>query len=456
MAANATINILGADKTAQAFASVQNRLTKMHATAKQVSTGLATFFGFSALVGGVKRLDAFLEDAEKNAKKLGLTSEDLDKLTIATDAADQAAMKLQATAALGAANLAGMFTGGDVAAKAAEIRFTRLNDVLEVHAEKLRASRDEIRLLADSAPSQRFAQMGKEMERLNKQIKDSDPSVDAVKNAERAQKGMDLQKSRAELAIASFRSMDQALHAVTKTEADFANATMSDVDQQKALNHELAIRKNVIQAYKEELGADKMGEFDYGLATEEDIQMLELLGESLKEYNELLGKRKIIETDLQRISGYAGEMIAHGFEDAILSGQKLSEVVRGLAQDLLRMVFNQTITAPLAGMISGGIASAFGGMRAAGGPVGTGSSYLVGENGPELFVPSTAGRIMNEHQMGGGGGGGGGTVVNLNYNIASGVTRAELKPILDQQRAQLRREIPDAVRRGGSYRTAFA
>jgi hypothetical protein len=47
-------------------------------------------------------------------------------------------------------------------------------------------------------------------------------------------------------------------------------------------------------------------------------------------------------------------------------------------------------------------------------------------------------------------------VVNLNYNIASGVTRAELKPILEQQRAQLKREIPDAVRRGGSYRTAFA
>ena len=456
MAANATINILGADKTAQAFASVQNRLTKMHATAKQVSTGLATFFGFSALVGGVKRLDAFLEDAEKNAKKLGLTSQDLDKLTIATDAADQAAMKLQATAALGAANLAGMFTGGDIAAKAAEIRFTRLNDVLETHAEKLHATQNEIRLLADSDPSQRFAQMGKEMERLNKQIRDSDPSVDAVKNAERSQKSAELQKSRAEIAIASYRSMDQALQSVAKTEADFALSTMSDIEQQKALNRELDIRKNAIQAYKAELGAAKMKDFDWGLATEEDIQMLDLLAETTKEYNDLLGKRKILETDLQRISGYAGEMIAHGFEDAILSGQKLSEVVRGLAQDLLRMVFNQTITAPLAGMISGGIASAFGGARAAGGPVSTGSSYMVGENGPELFVPSTAGRIMNEHQMSGGGGGGGGSPLNFIYNIASGVTRAELKPILDQQRAQLRREIPDAVRRGGSYRTAFA
>jgi Glu-tRNA(Gln) amidotransferase subunit E-like FAD-binding protein len=32
--------------------------------------------------------------------------------------------------------------------------------------------------------------------------------------------------------------------------------------------------------------------------------------------------------------------------------------------------------------------------RAAGGPVGKGSPYLVGEEGPELFVPSIAGDIV--------------------------------------------------------------
>jgi hypothetical protein len=46
---------------------------------------------------------------------------------------------------------------------------------------------------------------------------------------------------------------------------------------------------------------------------------------------------------------------------------------------------------------------------------------MVGENGPELFVPSTAGRILNEHQMGGSGSGGAGPALNFVYNIASGV-----------------------------------
>ena len=50
--------------------------------------------------------------------------------------------------------------------------------------------------------------------------------------------------------------------------------------------------------------------------------------------------------------------------------------------------------------------------------------------------------------------GGGG--VTVNYAIAAGVSRAELVPILESERKRLKAEIPDMVRRGGAYRTAFA
>ena len=46
-----------------------------------------------------------------------------------------------------------------------------------------------------------------------------------------------------------------------------------------------------------------------------------------------------------------------------------------------------------------------GGRRAAGGPVSAGSAYLVGERGPEMFVPKTSGTIVP--------GAGGGVVVNV-------------------------------------------
>ena len=42
--------------------------------------------------------------------------------------------------------------------------------------------------------------------------------------------------------------------------------------------------------------------------------------------------------------------------------------------------------------------------RASGGPVSANSPYMVGEVGPELFVPSSSGTIIPNHKLGGGGG----------------------------------------------------
>ena len=156
-------------------------------------------------------------------------------------------------------------------------------------------------------------------------------------------------------------------------------------------------------------------------------------------------------SQLAQISNDAGSMIAQGFEDAILSGQKLGEVVRSLGRDLLRLVFQKTITNPLAEGISAALRIPF---KAMGGPVSSGSPYVVGEKGPELFVPHASGTIVPNNKMSGGGSGSGG--VTVNYNIAAGVSRAELAPILEQERRRLKAEIPDMVRRGGGYRAAFA
>ena len=156
-------------------------------------------------------------------------------------------------------------------------------------------------------------------------------------------------------------------------------------------------------------------------------------------------------SELAQISNDAGAMIAQGFEDAILSGQKLGEVVRALGQDLLRLIFRQQITAPLAKGIGDAL---FAGFRAEGGPVGAGGAYVVGEKGPELFVPRSSGSIVPNGAMSSSGGGTGG--VTVTYHIAAGVSRAELVPILEQERKRLKAEIPDMVRRGGSYRSAFA
>ena len=450
--AEASFTLRAVDATKQAFANVQNKLTSLQKTAKTVSVGLATFFGFSAAIGGVKRLDAFLEDAEKNAKKLGLAGQDLDRLTVATNAADEAVMKLQIGVALLVAKLAGLFSGGDVAAKATAIRLKRVSDELArlaLEYAKVKAEGD----LINASPAVKFAAIGDAISALNRQIAQSDFSVDAIKNAERKLEIGRLEKTQLELAAEALNKYNDAQKSVDETRVEFSNNLKSEITLQRELDEKLIKVGTSIRQLKQALGGN-LEDFNLSNATPKDIAMLTELIAKLQEYNKLLQKRKVIETDLDIIAKDAGNLIAQGFEDAILSGEKLGEVVRSLGRDLVRLVFSQLVTQPLAAGIGGAIKAAFG-ARAMGGPVSSGSPYVVGEKGPELFVPHASGTIVPNNKMGSSGGGGNGGVT-VNYNIAAGVSRAELAPILEQERRRLKAEIPDMVRRGGGYRAAFA
>ena len=69
---------------------------------------------------------------------------------------------------------------------------------------------------------------------------------------------------------------------------------------------------------------------------------------------------------------------------------------------------------PIVSGISSVIGSVFGGGKAVGGPVMGGTSYLVGERGPELFTPNGSGSITPNNRLAGGGN----TIINLNVTGA--------------------------------------
>lgn len=93
-----------------------------------------------------------------------------------------------------------------------------------------------------------------------------------------------------------------------------------------------------------------------------------------------------------------------GFLDAIVAGGDLSDVFNSLAQSIAKAALEAAIfgTGPLAGGGGAGgfLANLFGGFRANGGPVSSGKAYVVGERGPELFVPKAAGGIVPNHSLG--------------------------------------------------------
>jgi hypothetical protein len=83
-------------------------------------------------------------------------------------------------------------------------------------------------------------------------------------------------------------------------------------------------------------------------------------------------------------SSAAGEAIAN-FKD-------LRGVLKGVLADIGQILTRQLITKPLNDLLMSTLGSV--GFRATGGPVSSGSAYIVGERGPELFLPNNSGRIV--------------------------------------------------------------
>lgn len=148
------------------------------------------------------------------------------------------------------------------------------------------------------------------------------------------------------------------------------------------------------------------------------------------------------------------------FEKAISEGNSLRDVIKGLGQDIAKIIARKTITEPLgnavSGFFNGGgggsdlLASIFGSLGdddalgpllnfADGGRPPTNRPSIVGEAGPEVFWPDAAGTIIPN---GGGGGGalagGGSTNVGGDRNVsvnARGGTRNTF--IVDMRGASL-------------------
>jgi phage-related minor tail protein len=91
--------------------------------------------------------------------------------------------------------------------------------------------------------------------------------------------------------------------------------------------------------------------------------------------------------------------------------------------------------------------------RASGGAMSRGKSYLVGERGPELFIPQVAGTLKNGNDTRSMMGGGAPIVVNQSLNFSTGVVptvRAEVQRMLPQISEVTKSSVLEATRRGGN------
>lgn len=174
-------------------------------------------------------------------------------------------------------------------------------------------------------------------------------------------------------------------------------------------------------------------------ALEKGAISVQVYGESVKNLFNITDESAVKSKSLVEELGLS---FTSAFEDAIVGGKGLSDVLKGLEQDILRIVTRKLVTEPLGGAITdifkggsssgGGIGGAlssvfssiFGGFRATGGAVRAGMAYMVGEDGPELFTPRSGGQIIPNNVLAGAGSGGRAVNVTINQSFAPGTSRA--------------------------------
>ena len=120
---------------------------------------------------------------------------------------------------------------------------------------------------------------------------------------------------------------------------------------------------------------------------------------------------------------------------------KLASFIQSVV-DKVKSLIDLVKSNPLVRGIGSVIDNVFGGGRASGGSVSAGTTYMVGERGPELFTPNSSGAIIPNNALGGSG-----TTINLTVNGAID-PEGTARTIVDV--------LNRATARGGSGAGAFA
>jgi len=136
--------------------------------------------------------------------------------------------------------------------------------------------------------------------------------------------------------------------------------------------------------------------------------------------------KKLVEqaAEMGRLYSAIGDSIQTGIVDSLTAAVEGTKSLADVASDTLKSIANILlqfgVQTALAGLGGGNPASIFtklfGGGRASGGTVSAGTSYLVGERGPELFTPGRSGSIAPNNSMGGS---------NIVVNVDAGGTNAQ-------------------------------
>tara|TARA_R100000388_G_C7243746_1_gene163384 strand:+ start:1604 stop:3634 length:2031 start_codon:yes stop_codon:yes gene_type:complete len=185
------------------------------------------------------------------------------------------------------------------------------------------------------------------------------------------------------------------------------------------------------------------------------------------------GVPPMVEATQRAITDFS-DGVSGAFADMVMNlefnMQSLNDIFKSIQRQLLKAAIQFSVINPLINRMMnpsapmavategtlGGIASFFGGTgKASGGSISR--PTMVGERGPELFIPHSAGVIKNAHDTRGMMGGSP-IIVNQNLNIETGVAqtvRAEILTMMPMIQNSTVSAVQNARQRGGSFAASF-
>jgi hypothetical protein len=353
------------------------------------------------------------------------------------------------------------------AAKERETELQRYVEALQKQIQKVKELSVEEKLLDDIRTGSLKLQKGETTDRALALAK----QVDSLKAmAEYTKLAQEAEKERTDVLLKAATTQEEQVKTLTEgnkalreeTEMIGKNAEAQAAIESARISSAIAIKEQAL-AEAENAGA-------LARTTDAIREQIRLLTER-KDLVVQKGVTEKLAEDSKKAEDFAksvGAAFESSFEKAILEGGKLSDVLKGLAKDILALTLRQSITGPLASLIGGSLggggaasfANLIGGMGgdslgafigikgfANGGSPPVGKISMVGENGPELFVPNTAGTIIPNHALGGGGRGGD----TYNFTVGDVATVSMVREAVATSQKQAAGALGRSQRYGGAF-----
>ena len=427
-------NIISAETTGEALDLVFDAMGKLTNQTDRAALSSATF----GRTAGVKMTNLLkdgskgLAELREEARRLGVVLE--EKAIRQAEATNDAITRL--TAVIGKRFTAAVLLAAPAIETMADAITESMPDLIKFTSGMFNATRATL-IFFGAMEGTRLEKLDKELAGLNKRLIDIKA---ALESAAAGRTGRNRSQAR-ELMEAEFKAQQRIIEVLRQRNAVYEGLIRNKKALKKVALAEVGARTGAVpgalepaKALKEQAEAvkavarlaaelhkadqkrflDKMGRIrEEAGAVKSAFQQRES-GILLQQKNEAILaearnrnffdlKKNILDTsDLAQDLGFT---FASAFEDAIVAGNELSDVLRGLAQDILRIAVRRAINPiaeGLSSLIGAGLGSIFGApaapspipLLAHGGPVAARQPVIVGERGPEPFIPKMPGTIL--------------------------------------------------------------